>query len=156
MTRLIGLALIAAGLAVGVTAARAAFSPQAADCSTQPFAEAQLPGSPRLQLELATTPEQQQRGLMFRQSLPDDQGMLFVFQRPSTAPFWMHNTLIPLSIAYIDGDGTIVDIQDMQPQSDDLHPPARPYSYALEVNQGWYANNGVAVGNVFAFCLPAA
>jgi uncharacterized membrane protein (UPF0127 family) len=65
----------------------------------------------------------------------------------------MRNTLIPLSIAWIDRDGSIVDIQDMQPLSDEVHTPAAPYWYALEVNQGWFFANGVGVGQQVLFCL---
>ena len=68
----------------------------------------------------------------------------------------MHNTLVPLSIAWIDQNGSIVDIQDMQPQTDDVHTPAAPYWYALEVNQGWYSAHGVGVGQQIVFCLDGA
>lgn len=158
MTRLVGSVLVALGLGIGVTVAWAALQGQMTDCTDQPFAEAQVPGEPRLNLELATTLQQQARGLMFRESLPDDQGMLFVFGQQRTGSFWNLNTLIPLSIAYIDHDGTILDIQDMRPQVEgqdpDTYPPAHPYWYALEVNQGWYANNGVAVGDALMLCIP--
>jgi uncharacterized membrane protein (UPF0127 family) len=154
VSRVVGLAVLVIALILGAGAAWAALHPRGGACGQQPFAEAQVPGRPRLALELATTPEQHERGLMFRESMPADHGMLFVFDRQSNAAFWMRNTLIPLSVAYIDADGTILDIQDMQPQTDDSHPPARPYWYALEVNQGWYANNGVGVGDVLVFCLP--
>jgi len=153
-SQLIGLVLIVVGVGVCVGAARAAWSKQVSTCDGQPFAEAKVPGDPRVWLELAVTAEQQSRGLMFRPSLPEDQGMLFKFNQRTNGAFWMRNTLIPLSIAYIEDDGTVLDIQDMQPQSDDPHYPARPYWYALEVNQGWFDRNGVAPGNVFAFCLP--
>jgi uncharacterized membrane protein (UPF0127 family) len=90
---------------------------------------------------------------MFRESLPWDSGMVFVFEQPSIAGFWMRNTLIPLSIAWLDQDGTIVDIQDMQPLSDDVHTPAAPYVYAIETNQGWFESNGVGVGQRVVLCL---
>jgi uncharacterized membrane protein (UPF0127 family) len=158
MTRFFALALIVGGLALILVSGPAAFSRQPADCGDQPYAEAQVPGNPRLLLELATTPDQRARGLMFRQSMPDNQGMLFVFETQTSGPFWNMNTLIPLSIAFIDRDGTILDIQDMKAQTPgsppDIYPPARPYFYALEANQGWYANNGVAVGDVLTFCPP--
>src|SRR5262249_5948298 len=70
--------------------------------------------------------------------VPDDSGMLFIYDRPATEGYWMHNTLLPLSIAWIGRDGPIVDIQDMQALTDDVHYPAAPYWYALEANQGWY------------------
>jgi hypothetical protein len=159
MTRLVGSVLVALGLGIGVTVAWAALQGQMTDCTDQPFAEAQVPGTPRLNLELAITPDQRTHGLMLRQSLPDDQGMLFVFGQQSSGSFWNRNTLIPLSIAYIDHDGTILDIQDMRPQEEgqppDMYPPAQAYWYALEVNQGWYANNGLAVGDTLLLCLPS-
>jgi uncharacterized membrane protein (UPF0127 family) len=93
---------------------------------------------------------------MYRQSLAPDAGMLFVYDHQATEGYWMHNTLIPLSIAWIDQNGSIVDIQDMQPQTDDVHYPAAPYWYALEVNQGWFLAHGVGVGQQVLFCLGAS
>ncbi len=84
--------------------------------------------------------------------LSEDSGMLFVYERPATEGYWMHNTLLPLSIAWIDRDGTIVDIQDMDALTDHVHVPAAPYWYALEANQGWYVNHGVGVGQQVLFC----
>jgi uncharacterized protein len=101
----------------------------------------------RLYVEIADTPEKQETGLMHRTALAADQGMLFVFPGETTIPFWMRDTLLPLSIAFIAGDGTIVDIQDMQPLDETLHNPARLYVYALEVNQGYFRQHAVAVGN---------
>ena len=85
--------------------------------------------------------------------LPEDGGMLFVYDRPANEGYWMHNTLTPLSIAWIDRDGTIVDIQDMQALTDDVHYPAAPYWYSLEANLGWFFNHGVGVGQQILFCL---
>ena len=118
-----------------------------------PYAEVQIDTLPRVWLEIARTPQEHQLGLMFRTSLPTDNGMLFVYDHAATEGYWMRNTLIPLSIAWIDQDGSIVDIQDMQPQTDDVHTPAAPYWYALEVNQGWFADHGVGVGQRVLFCL---
>ena len=101
-----------------------------------------------LRVEIADTPAKRERGLMERTVLAEDAGMLFVFGREVTNAFWMRNTLIPLSIAYIDAQGRIVDIQDMQPLDETPHPPAAPYQYALEVNQGFFAEHGIEVGNV--------
>lgn len=124
-----------------------------------PYAEVDIETRPRLQLEVAATPQERTRGLMFREWLPWEQGMLFVFEQQGQGGFWMRNTLLPLSIAWLDLDGTIVDIQDMQPQTDDVHVPAAPYWYALETNQGWYQANGVGVGQRVLLCtevpLPA-
>ena len=118
-----------------------------------PYAEVQIETFPRLELEVARTPDEHQVGLMYRQSLPVNNGMLFVYDRASTEGYWMHNTYVPLSIAWIDQQGAIVDIQDMQPLTDDVHWPNAAYWYALEANQGWYLNNGVGVGQQVLFCL---
>ena len=124
------------------------------DASVGPYAEFQIDGSPRIQpLEVARTEQEHELGLMYRQSLASDGGMVFVYTRQATEGYWMHNTLVPLSIAWIDQNGTIVDIQDMQPQTDDVHTPAAPYWYALEVNQGWFFEHGVGVGQQVLFCL---
>lgn len=125
----------------------------AATCEDRPFAEVEIETRPRLGLELARTPDERALGLMFRESLPWDTGMLFEFQQPSRAGFWMRNTSIPLSIAWLDRDGTIVDIQDMQPLSDEVHTPSAPYWYAIEANQGWFEANGVGVGQRVCLCL---
>ena len=100
-----------------------------------------------VRVEIANTPAEREQGLMGRTELAEDAGMLFVFSREGTGAFWMKDTLIPLSIAYIDAGGRIVDIQDMQPLDETPHPPAAPYRYALEVNQGFFAQRGIEVGN---------
>ena len=100
-----------------------------------------------LAIEVADTAEERAKGLMGRESLPADRGMLFDFQEPTQAGFWMKNTLIPLSIAFVDGDGTIVHIEDMQPETEDIHASPKPYRYAIEVNQGWYAAHGISAGD---------
>lgn len=100
-----------------------------------------------VQVEIADDRAEQQRGLMERTELAEDAGMLFVFDREEPRSFWMRNTLIPLSIAYIASDGRIVDIQDMQPLDETSHPSAEPAQYALEVNQGFFAERGIEVGN---------
>ncbi len=102
-----------------------------------------------VRVEIADTPAKQTRGLMERTELAEDAGMLFVFNREQQAPFTMKNTLIPLSIAYIDAGGRIVDILDMQPLDETTrYSSAEPYRYALEVNQGFFEARGVEVGNV--------
>lgn len=100
-----------------------------------------------LKVELAVTAEQRSRGLMFREELPEERGMLFVFERETKAGFWMKNTKIPLSIAFIAGDGMILETQDMEPLSEELHTPAQAYRYALEVNQGWFERHGLGLGD---------
>jgi hypothetical protein len=108
------------------------------------------PGSSResaLAVEVASTPEERRRGLMFRQSLPADSGMLFVFPEDSRSAFWMKDTLIPLSIAFLSADGRVIDIQDMMPLDEALHYSPEPYRYAVEANQGWFRTHGVTVGD---------
>jgi uncharacterized membrane protein (UPF0127 family) len=130
--------------------------------TSAPYAEVQIDTLPRIDLELARTPQDHERGLMFRDSLPADSGMLFVYTAEARESYWMYNTLIPLSIAFIARDGTIVDIQDMArlPDPSDqsqaarfVYPSAAPYWYALEVNSGWFLDHGVGVGQQIAFCL---
>lgn len=99
-----------------------------------------------LRLELADSPPQRSRGLMFRPTLDPDSGMLFLFPAATGTGFWMRDTLIPLSIAFLDEDGRILEIQEMLPLSLTLHTPATPYHAALEVNQGWFEANGVGPG----------
>jgi uncharacterized membrane protein (UPF0127 family) len=126
---------------------------ESAPCGQQSYAEVDIETRPWLWLEVAATPEDRARGLMFRESMPWDTGMLFVFEQPSASGFWMRNTLLPLSIAWLDQYGTIVDIQDMQPLSDEVHAPPAPYVYAIETNQGWFEANGVGVGQRVVLCI---
>ncbi len=103
--------------------------------------------SVKVRSEIADTDAKREKGLMGRTALAEDAGMLFVFDQEQRPAFWMKDTLIPLSIAYINARGSIVDIQDMQPLDETPHPPAEPAKYALEVNQGFFRNNSVEVGN---------
>jgi uncharacterized membrane protein (UPF0127 family) len=103
-------------------------------------------GMHSIRAQLAITPQQRQIGLMHRREMPNHEGMLFVFDAPAQQCFWMRNTLIPLTIAFLADDGTVVNLADMQPQSDDSHCSARPVRYALEMNQGWFAKRGVKPG----------
>jgi uncharacterized membrane protein (UPF0127 family) len=99
--------------------------------------------------ECARTPREQARGLMYRRSLGKNDGMLFIYDSPRYLSFWMKNTRIPLSIAFLDGKGKIVRIEHMRPyDSTTLHPSLQPVRYALEMNQGWFEKNGVGVGDV--------
>lgn len=109
-------------------------------------------GGVPLKVEIADTPRSRQTGLMFRERLPEDEGMLFVFKRVDYLSFWMKNTLIPLSIAFIDADGKIVQMEDMEPLDEQTHHrSAQPVLYALEVNQGWFERHGVHVGDRVEF-----
>lgn len=107
----------------------------------------------RVRLEVAATPESRAVGLSRRQSLPEDAGMLFVFPSDGQAAFWMKDTSIPLSIAFISAEGRILEIQDMDALSEELHRPAQPYRYALEVNRSFFRRSGVTVGDTVEFHL---
>ncbi|MBC7957071.1 MAG: DUF192 domain-containing protein [Cytophagales bacterium] len=103
-------------------------------------------GIHRIKAELAVTPEQQATGMMFRREMGSNEAMLFVNDHSSPRCFWMRNTLIPLSIAFIADDGSIVNIAEMSPRSDQSHCSTAPVRYALEMNQGWFAKRGVKAG----------
>lgn len=96
--------------------------------------------------EVAQTPQQQQTGMMFRREMGPNEGMLFVNEDSGVRCFWMRNTLIPLSIAFIADDGTIVNTAEMAPQSDASHCSARPVRFALEMREGWFARRGLGPG----------
>ena len=96
--------------------------------------------------EIAATPETRTIGLMNRKSLAPNHGMLFVFDQPNVQCFWMRNTLIPLSIAFLLDDGTIVNIADMKPQSEQSHCSEKPVRLALEMEQGWFTTRGMSPG----------
>ena len=99
-----------------------------------------------IRAELAITPAQQATGMMFRTEMPGNEGMLFVNNDLGVRCFWMRNTLIPLTIAFLAEDGTIVNLADMQPRSEASHCSAQPVRYALEMRQGWFAKRGIQAG----------
>lgn len=99
-----------------------------------------------IQAQVAATPEQRATGLMHRTEMPTNEGMLFVFEQPAGQCFWMKNTLLPLTAAFVADDGTIVNLADMQPQSLDSHCSAKPVRYVLEMHQGWFAKRGIGPG----------
>jgi uncharacterized membrane protein (UPF0127 family) len=101
-----------------------------------------------IRAEVARSPAEVQIGLMHRREMAPNDGMLFVYDEPGTRCFWMKNTLLPLSIAFIADDGRIVNIADMQPLALDSHCSKQPVRYALEMNQGWFAKRGVKPGSV--------
>lgn len=103
-------------------------------------------GNHRIIVEVAADDSTRGRGLMFRESLPPNHGMLFVFPEAGQQCFWMKNTPLPLSIAFIDATGSIVNLADMQPQSLDTHCAIGPVLYALEMEQGWFAGNNIRAG----------
>jgi uncharacterized membrane protein (UPF0127 family) len=99
-----------------------------------------------IRAELAVTPSQQATGMMFRTEMGANEGMLFVNADSGVRCFWMRNTLIPLTIAFIAEDGTIVNLADMKPKSDETHCSTAAVRYALEMNQGWFAKRGIKPG----------
>jgi len=103
-------------------------------------------GTQKLTAEVAMSPAQRETGLMNRFSLKPDHGMLFVFERAEPLSFWMRNTYVALSIAFIGADGQILNIEDMRPQTDDAHWSKGPALYALEMKKGWFAERGIVPG----------
>jgi len=99
-----------------------------------------------LKVELALTDPQREQGLMFRRQLGRNDGMLFVFDEPAYHSMWMKNTLIPLSVAFLDAEGRILNILDMEPQTLDAHTAAGPAVYAIETNKGWFLENKIMPG----------
>lgn len=104
--------------------------------------------------EVAATDQSRMIGLMMREQLAPNHGMVFVFEDKSQHCFWMRNTLIPLSIAFVDDDGTVVNIADMAPKSEASICPQRPVRYALEMDRGWFAKRGVAAGQKISGLPP--
>lgn len=104
-------------------------------------------GVARFHVELADDPAEQAKGLMFREKMAASAGMLFVFPKPKHASFWMKNTLIPLTAAFIADDGTIVNLVDMKPLDEASHCSQAPVRYVLEMNQGWFAQRHLRAGH---------
>lgn len=99
-----------------------------------------------IQAEVAQTPNEQTIGLMHRQAMGINEGMLFIYDHSKVHCFWMRNTLLPLTIAFIADDGSIVNLKDMQPKTETSHCSAKPVRYALEMNQGWFDRRGFKPG----------
>jgi uncharacterized membrane protein (UPF0127 family) len=118
-------------------------------------ARAELPamdlavGMHRIHAEVADSMGARMEGLMHRKSMPQGAGMVFVFEENAAHCMWMKNTLIPLSVAFIDEAGEIINIADMQPQTEQTHCAARPARFALEMNKGWFAQRGIKAGAKF-------
>jgi len=125
-------------------------------CSSSSFAQ----GAPQMELprikltagmylidtQVAATPQQRATGLMYRRQMPQAEGMLFVFEQAAEQCFWMKNTLLPLTAAFVADDGTIVNLADMAPQTTDSHCSEKPVRFVLEMNQGWFAQKGIKAG----------
>lgn len=104
-------------------------------------------GMYRIDAQVAASATQRQIGLMFRREMPTHEGMLFIFEQPAVQCFWMKNTLLALTAAFLADDGSIVNVADMQPQSEQSHCSAQPVRYVLEMHQGWFAKRGLAAGS---------
>ena len=121
--------------------------------SAQDSAQTNLPriklqaGMFQIDTQVAQTPDQRSIGLMFRKEMPQHEGMLFVFEQPATQCFWMKNTLLPLTAAFVADDGTIVNLADMKPQTTDSHCSEKPVRFVLEMNQGWFTKKGLKAGS---------
>jgi uncharacterized membrane protein (UPF0127 family) len=100
-----------------------------------------------IRAEVVSEPGTRAQGLMHRKALAQNAGMLFIFDQPAVHCMWMKNTLIPLSVAFIDERGTIANIADMEPHSEASHCAAQPVRYALEMNRGWFAARGIKPGS---------
>jgi uncharacterized membrane protein (UPF0127 family) len=109
----------------------------------------------KITAEVAKTPEQRALGLMYRFSLQPDHGMIFVFERAEQQSFWMRNTYIPLSIAFIGVDGRIINIMDMAPHDESMHMSRGPAPYALEMRKGWFDQRGIRPGDKVEGLPPA-
>lgn len=103
-------------------------------------------GFHQIEVQIASTPPQHATGLMYRSDMPQHEGMLFVFPEAKQQCFWMKNTLIPLTAAFVADDGLVVNLADMQPQTTQSHCSAKPVRFVLEVNQGWFAKKGLKAG----------
>ena len=133
--------LAALAAAAVLTAAQAADEPQ----MTLPRVKLSS-GLHQIDAQVAQNDGERSTGLMFRKEMPQHEGMLFIFEQPSMQCFWMRNTLLPLTAAFVADDGTIVNLEDMKPQTLDSHCSLKPVRYVLEMNQGWFARKGIKAG----------
>ncbi len=136
-------------LSLLLAAALSCAAPSASAQATMKFRTIPLNiGIHMIQAEAAVSSAQRQQGLMYREKLGTNQGMVFLFESASGVCMWMKNTLIPLSAAFIDEEGRIVNIEDMQPQSLESHCAKKPAKYVLEMNQGWFARKNIKPGTL--------
>jgi len=141
--------LLLAGLSWLPVGAAADGLPLSTPSSASGSASAQVIfGADTVVAEVARTPDERAQGLMYREELAEDAGMLFIFPESSVRGFWMQNTYIPLDIAFLDASFRVVDIQQMEPLTTEQHTARAPFMYALEVNQGWFEAHGIGVGAV--------
>jgi uncharacterized membrane protein (UPF0127 family) len=137
MNRIVRAALAACGMALLLSTAQAAALPMVR----------LTVGTGTLDVEVASNKAQRSLGLMNRTAMPESRGMLFVYPAPAYFCMWMKNTKIPLSVAFIDAQGRVINIEDMAPQTETNHCTQRNATYALEANQGWFTSHGVSAGS---------
>src|ERR1700741_4598824 len=138
MTCIKAIAISALALAAGLAAAQ--------DAPQQLRSIPLNAGMHVIQAEVAMSPQERAIGLMHRKAMATNNGMLFVFEEANPQCFWMKNTLLPLSIAFVADDGAVVNIADMKPMDETSHCSAKPVRFALEMNQGWFAKRGIKAG----------
>lgn len=144
--------ITATSIALGLACSAVAQKPMPMPAAPQGTPQLNLPRASlsmnmfRIDAQLARSPAEREIGLMFRESMPEHEGMLFIFEQPNVQCFWMRNTLLPLTAAFIADDGTIVNLADMQPMDETSHCSAKPVRYVLEMNQGWFAKRNIAAG----------
>jgi uncharacterized protein len=138
--------LLMAALTLAVSSVAAPAHAQAAPQAKLPTVQLSA-GMHNIVAEVASTPLQRQVGMMMRTQMAPHEGMLFVFDEPTRQCFWMRNTLLPLSIAFITDDGHIVNLAEMKPQTDDSHCSDKPVRYVLEMNTGWFSKRGIKAGD---------
>ena len=125
---------------------------EAKDPEAAPKFKKILVGKTTLRVEVVETLEKQERGLMFRQSLPENEGMLFVYREPQELAFWMRNTFIPLDIVFVGADGIILNIHQARPLDESvLYRSAGAAKYVIETNQGWFSRHGIRPGDRVTF-----
>lgn len=147
---------LAAALVLAASLALPAFAQDKGEKLTAPLKTINVKvGTHALKVEVADNDANRSRGLMFRQAMGKNDGMLFVFSELGYHSMWMQNTYIPLSVAFIDEGGTILNILDMVPKTQDTHTAAGPARYAIETNQGWFAERKLKAGDKVTG-LPAA
>jgi uncharacterized protein len=142
MTLLLALRQLAVALLVGSAATLSGAQNEPQKLPAVPLSV----GIFRISAEVARTPDERTVGLMFRKEMPDNVGMLFIFESATPQCFWMKNTLIPLSIAFVGDDGTIVNLDRMKPQTLDPHCSTKPVRFVLEMNDGWFEKRGIKPG----------
>ena len=103
-------------------------------------------GMHQIEAQVAQSIDERSTGLMYRRQMPLHEGMLFIFEQPSVQCFWMKNTVLPLTAAFVAADGTVVNLEDMRPMTTDSHCSAQPVRFVLEMNQGWFAKRGIKPG----------